>query len=259
MSPNAPKPDPGRLVLLGTGTCQLDGRKATAALLEIGDLRLVYDFGRGVAARLAALGLRQDDVEHVVLSHFHPDHLSDLIPYLQAASWSRVDERHRDLHVHGPRGLEVQMMRLLALFETDNLVRREHFRVILHEERGDRLELRGREGRVHAFEYADLPPAGNRGLKWSHGGKSYALTGDSSFHDQEIEFLCGVDLAVIDSGHLEDDEIVELAVQSDARRIICSHLYREIDGLELTAQARRRGFHGRIEAAEEGMVFRLPS
>ena len=57
-----------RLVLLGTGTCQLqEHRAASSVLIELADLRLVFDFGRGVATRLAALGLRQDDVAHVAL------------------------------------------------------------------------------------------------------------------------------------------------------------------------------------------------
>ena len=241
-----------RIVLLGTGTCQLESeRKASSVLLELGDLRLVYDLGRGIADRLVELGLRQDDVEHIVLSHFHPDHVSDLVPYLHAAAWSRIDPRSRDLHLYGPVGLEVQLMRLLSLFGPDTLGRR-HFRVHLHEERGETLEIAGRR-----FGWADLPPADNHGLKLEIGGTTVALTGDSSFHPQEIDFLRGVDLAIIDSGHLEDEEIVELAVASGARRIVCSHLYRPIDATALTAEARRRGHAGEIEVGRDGQVFPL--
>lgn len=247
-----------RLLLLGTGTCQVEAdRAATAALVEMADLRLVFDFGRGIAARLAGLGLRQDDVEHVVLSHFHPDHLSDLIPYLHGACWSQVDPRHRDLHVYGPIGLEVQLMRLLSLFGPDTLVRRENFRIVLHEVRGEEIRLEGRDGRLHDFVFGDLPPASNHGLKWTYGGKTYVLTGDSSYHEQEVELLRGVDLAVIDSGHLSDDEIVDLAVQSGAARIVCSHLYRDIDAALLGARAAERGFAGEILVGRDLMSFPL--
>ena len=86
-----------RLTLLGTGTCQLeDGRTASSALIELDDLRLVFDCGRGVAARLAELGYRQDQLPHIVISHFHADHVSDLVPLMQAGSWSRTDPRNRD-------------------------------------------------------------------------------------------------------------------------------------------------------------------
>jgi ribonuclease BN (tRNA processing enzyme) len=247
-----------RLLLLGTGTCQLEAdRMASSALVELADLRLVFDFGRGVATRLAGLGLRQDDVEHVVLSHFHPDHLSDLIPYLHGACWSQVDPRHRDLHVYGPIGLEVQLMRLLSLFGADTLERRERFRVVLHEIRGEEIRIEGREAQVHTFTFGDLPPASNHGLKWKHKGRTYVLTGDSHFHDQQVEFLRGVDLAIIDSGHLTDEEIVELAVRSHVSRIVCSHLYRELDVRELGAQATSGGFTGEILLATDLMNFDL--
>lgn len=252
-----------RIVLLGTGTCQLqDERKASSVLVEIGDLRLVYDFGRGIADRVASLGLRQDDVRHVVLSHFHPDHVSDLVPWLQAASWSRIDPRAEDLHVWGPRGLEVQMHRLLGLFDVDNLVPAgprgsgsgsgddRPWRLHVHEERGDRLEIDGR-----TFAFVDLPPAGNRGLRFTAHGKTVALTGDSFFHDPAIDFLRDVDLGVFDSGHLEDDEIVELAARSNARLLVASHVYRELDIDDLQARARERGFTGRLVVGYDGQVF----
>ncbi len=243
---------PERIVLLGTGTCQLQThRMASSVLVELDDLRLVYDLGRGIANRLAEIGLKQDDVEHVVLSHFHPDHLSDLIPYLQAASWSRIDPRAKELHVYGPFGLEVQLMRLMSLFGPDNLVRPE-FRVHLHEVRGDRLKIG-----AHAFDWVDLPPAGNRGLKLTRAGRTYAFTGDSSYHRQEVEFLRGVDLAVIDAGHLEDDEILELAIETRVPRIVCSHLYRELDEEEMNERARAQGYAGRLIVGRDLMEFEI--
>ena len=243
---------PNRIVLLGTGTCQLQqDRMASSVLIELDGLRLVFDFGRGIAQRLTQIGLRQDDIEHVVLSHFHPDHLSDLIPFLQAASWSRIDPRQRDLHIYGPLGVEVQLMRLLGLFGPDQLTR-EHFRVRLHEVRTHRIDIG-----EHRFEFGDLPPAGNHGLKFSHGGKTYAMTGDSSFHDQEITFLNEVDLAIIDAGHLDDREIVELAVRSKAHQIVCSHLYRELDIQALNQQAQDSGYRGRLVLGHDLMSFEL--
>lgn len=239
------------IVLLGTGTCQLQERRmASSVLVELPDLRFVFDFGRGIALRLVQQGLRQDEVEHVVLSHFHPDHLSDLIPYLHAACWSQVDPRHRDLHIYGPPGLEVQLMRLLSLFGPHDLSRPEHFRVHLHEIHDSCFAI----GR-HRLEVADLPPAGNRGIKLQLGDLSCALTGDSGFHTQEIEFLRDVDLAVIDAGHLSDDEIVDLAAGTQVRTLVCSHLYRELDAAELQTRAGARGYRGRLLVGEDGMVL----
>ncbi len=242
---------PDRLLLLGTGTCQLEpDRLASAALLGLGDLRLVFDFGRGIASRLAALGLAQDDVEHVVLSHFHPDHLSDLVPYLQAGSYSRIDPRTRDLTVWGPPGLADQIARIVDLCGPGVVVAEGSFEVHAREVRGGGFAIGGRR-----FDFLELPPAGNHGLRFRSGGKTVALTGDSGFHEREIEFLRGVDLGVIDAGHLSDDEIVELAVRSGAKLLVCSHLYRPLDEAALGVRAAARGFEGRLVVGRDLMEF----
>lgn len=249
---NAPTND--RLVLLGTGTCQLQsGRKASSVLVEVGGLRLVFDLGRGIADRLVEARLAQDDVEHVVLSHFHPDHVSDLVPYLHAAAWSQIDPRSTDLHVWGPHGLENQCRRLLSLFEPDTL-RRDAWTVHLHEADADEIEIEGRR-----FGRPSLPPAGNRGLAFDAGSgeetRHVLLTGDAFHRDELVEAARRADLVVFDSGHLEDDEIVDLLLRADSgsrgARFVASHLYRELDVEALLEEARDGGFSGSLEAGED--------
>lgn len=233
-----------QITLLGTGTCRLEpDRAASSVLVEEGSRRVVFDFGRGVATRLGSIGLTQDDIGHVVLSHFHPDHHSDLIPYLQAAIWSPDDPRGRDLHVYGPSGLDAVLRSIVHLVGRDDLERQDRFRLHAHEIGPGRLDIEGAP-----FQVADLPPAGNQGLRFELAGIVCALTGDSHFHPEAVAFLSGVDVAVIDSGHLADEEIVRLAVESGAQRIVCSHFYRELDVADLQARAAAEGWAGTLEA-----------
>lgn len=242
----------GKLIILGTGTCQIQGSTAASSvLLELGDTRLVYDFGRGITQRLGELGLKQDDLRDIVISHFHPDHVSDLIPFLHAASWSKIDPRKAELNIYGPSGIQSFFERLADLFKPDELVR-STYKVSVHEITEDRFAT-GEQ----VFDFVELPPANNHGLKFIFNNKTYALTGDSHFHLQEINFLKLVDLAVIDSGHITDGEIVELAVKSQAKMIVCSHQYRELKEKELNRQARDFGYHGRVVVAEDLMSFDL--
>jgi len=227
-------------------------RIASSVLIELPELRLVYDFGRGVATRLVEWGYRQDDIEHIVLSHFHADHISDLIPWLHAASYSEIDARTRDLHLYGPAGLEERMAQLFSSFRPKELVDDAAYAVHFHEVPSAPLEVAGAE-----FEWVDLPPAGNRGLAFSYEGQRIALTGDSDFHESEIEFLRGADIAVFDSGHLTDDEIVELAAETAVPMLICSHFYRELDIEALTLRARALGFDGELLGGYDGLVVPL--
>lgn len=240
------------ITLLGTGTCQIEHeRRASSVLLELDGVLILFDCGHGVVQRLLEAGISHDKLNHVVLSHFHPDHVSDLIPLLQAGAWSRRDPRSTDLHIYGPRGVQRLVDGLMKLFEPSSFTQ-PSYKVRVREITEEQFEIR----RQH-FEFISLPPAGNHGLHFAWRGKRYALTGDSHFHEQEIAFLSEVDLAIIDSGHLEDQQIVLLAAKSQAKVIVCSHLYREIDASRLQSQAAEWGYTGTILVGRDLMSFEI--
>jgi ribonuclease BN (tRNA processing enzyme) len=240
------------LTLLGTGTCQIEyERRASSVLLTLNHTFILFDCGHGVVQRLLEAGVRHYQVQHIVLSHFHPDHVSDLVPFLQAGAWSQRDPRHTDVHIYGPAGVREMVDGLMKLFQPASF-QQDDYRVVVHELSAGPVTIAGLP-----FESVSLPPAGNHGLRFNWNGRTSALTGDSYFHDEEIAFLRGVDLAVIDSGHISDEEIVELAVQSQARHIVCSHLYRAIDAVSLQQQASERGYTGTILVGRDMMSFLL--
>jgi ribonuclease BN (tRNA processing enzyme) len=240
------------MTLLGTGTCQIEfERRASSVLLELDHTYILFDCGHGVVQRLLETGVRHNQVQHIVLSHFHPDHVSDLIPFLQAGAWSKRDPRTTDVHIYGPAGVHKVIDGFMQIF-TPTSFQQPGYKVVVHEIAAGPYEIAG----LH-FEAVSLPPAGNHGLRFTWHNRTYALTGDSYFHTEEIAFLKNVDLAIIDSGHIEDSEIVELAVQSQPRQLVCSHLYREIDAASLQRQAVQRGYTGTILAGRDLMSFVL--
>ena len=197
---------PSSLTLLGTGTCQIEfERRASSVLLQLADTYVLFDCGHGVAQRLLEFGVQHNELKHIVVSHFHPDHVSDLIPFLHAGAWSRSNPRTTDLHIYGPPGIQQIINGFSDIFGVSGL-QQSTYDILVHEVAGEKFSIGSYE-----FDFISLPPAGNHGLRFAWRDRHYALTGDSNFHDQEIAFLHKVDLAIIDSGHLEDDEIVQLA------------------------------------------------
>ncbi len=240
------------LTLLGTGTCQLEyERRASSVLLALDGTNILFDCGHGVVQRLLEVGVRHHQIEHIVLSHFHPDHVSDLVPFLQAGAWSQRDPRSTDVHLYGPPGVRQFIDGLIQLYGERSL-RQPIYAIQVHEITEGSYTVAS-----HRFEAASLPPAGNHGLRFRCNEKTYALTGDSYFHEQEIAFLKDVDLAVIDSGHISDEQIVELAVSTQAHTIVCSHLYRELNAAQLQAEARLRGYQGTLLVGHDLMSFVL--
>jgi ribonuclease BN (tRNA processing enzyme) len=240
------------LTLLGTGTCQIEHeRRASSVLLELDGTPILFDCGHGIVQRLLEVGVHPNALQHVVLSHFHPDHVSDLIPLLQAGAWSRKNQRRTDLHIYGPKGTHKLIDGYISIFGRTSF-EQPSYALIIHEITESSFTIG-----THSFESISLPPAGNHGLRFSYRSKTYALTGDSYFHAQEIQFLQGVDLAIIDSGHIEDNEIVSLAVASQAKTIVCSHLYRELDAEQLQVQAVASKYEGTIVVGRDLMTFVL--
>ncbi|GAC1390316.1 MAG: hypothetical protein NVS4B11_05080 [Ktedonobacteraceae bacterium] len=240
------------LTLLGTGTCQIEHeRRASSVLLDLDGTSILFDCGHGILQRLLDVGVHPNTLQYVVLSHFHPDHVSDLIPLFQAGAWSRKDQRTTDLHIYGPQGTHRLIDGYIGIFGR-GAFEQPSYSLVIHEITTDHFSID-----THTFESVSLPPAGNHGLRFTCNDKTYALTGDSYFHPQEIDFLRGVDLAVIDSGHIEDDELVSLAVASQAKLIVCSHLYREIDAIQLQEQANQKQYKGTIIVGRDLMTFVL--
>ncbi|MDC0358339.1 ribonuclease Z [Oligoflexia bacterium] len=240
------------LTLLGTGTCQIDPtRMGSSVLIRTEAFNVVYDFGRGVTLRLFEVGLKNDDVEHIILSHLHPDHFSDLIPFLHAAMWSRVDPRTKDLQIYAPAGSAEIMDGIIDLIDRKHM-EAACFNVHVQELQSGSFTIGALE-----FQAVKLPHAENRGLRFLLGGKLVALTGDTPFCEEEVELLEGADLAIIDSGHLSDDELIQLAVLSQAKRIYCSHLYRELKAEVLNRAAKQQGYLGELIVGEDLMQLEL--
>ena len=240
------------LTLLGTGTCQIEHeRRASSVLLELDDTHILFDCGHGIVQRLLEVGVEHNQLQHIVFSHFHADHISDIIPFLQAGAFSRRNPRTSDVHIYGPAGVRAIIDGLMQVFGTAAL-QRPTYEVIVHEVPTGPCEIAERR-----FDFLSLPPAGNHGLRFAWRGKRYAITGDSYFHAEEIAFLRDVDLAVIDSGHITDEEIVQLAVVSQVKTMLCSHLYREIDARHLQALAEQQGYEGTILVGRDLMSFVL--
>src|SRR5947209_10556391 len=105
------------MTLLGTGTCQIEmERRASSVLVELEGLRVLFECGHGIVQRLLEAGVQHNEVEHIVLSHFHTDHVSDIVQFLQAGAWSKRNPRTTNVHIYGPEGVREVINGLLHVF-----------------------------------------------------------------------------------------------------------------------------------------------
>ena len=91
------------LQVLGSGGPELDGERASSAYLvwQDGKARVLVDMGAGSLLRFEQSGADLNDIEVILMSHFHVDHSNDLPALIKASFFSG---RHKDLPVYGPTG-----------------------------------------------------------------------------------------------------------------------------------------------------------
>lgn len=78
---------PLRVDFVGTGTAiPAADRYGTSTLLRSADVTLLVDIGPGSLQKLARIGLSPHDLDAVLLTHAHLDHIADLFPMLFALS-----------------------------------------------------------------------------------------------------------------------------------------------------------------------------
>lgn len=93
-----------KITLLGTGCPAVStSRYGAATLVQMAGQNLLIDTGSGVCQRLLAAGLTGADIDGLLITHMHSDHLVDLYQFI-IASWHQ--SRDRPQKVYGPPGIK---------------------------------------------------------------------------------------------------------------------------------------------------------
>jgi len=103
-----------RVTFLGTGSAMPTGERfQTGIFVQDGAKRLLVDCGSGVLHRLQTDGPGYEAIDTVLLTHHHLDHISDLLP-LMNARWLAGEE---SLTVVGPTGTESLVADLMEVHD----------------------------------------------------------------------------------------------------------------------------------------------
>ena len=215
--------------LVGTGTILSDeGQACSSTLLETSKEKILIDCGPGTFLQLKKMEIRPDEIHFIFLTHFHPDHVSDLIPFLFFLANSR-SQRKDSLQIWGPAGLAT----LLAGFQKIYGNWLDKLPVIIRELSGSLLQFP-----AFSVRWAKvLHNAESVGYRFEIDRKIIVFSGDSDYCPELVELSRQADLAVLECsypdetvvpGHLTPGKVGKIGREAAIKHIVLTHLYPEI-------------------------------
>ncbi len=182
-----------KLYVLGSGTCIPTVERGPSGLaLALGSHLIFFDGGGGSLRQMVKLGLDYRQVDFLCLTHFHPDHVSDFVPFLFAMNYTVDFIRLLPLHIIGPSGLENFYSQVRETF--GQWIASKTYRLYLHEATEDRLDFSD-------FAIETLPMLHSDpsiGFRVEAEGKSIVYSGDTDYCENIVRLGKNADLLILE-------------------------------------------------------------
>lgn len=216
-----------RIHLLGTGAALSSPDRTTTMLaIDNGMSTIVVDCGGDVVQRLLACGLELDRVDHLILTHEHPDHVSGF-PLFMEKIW--LSGRQRPVPVYGPPTAIDQARRIFEAFDTSGWsgLPEIAWHAVELEERA--LVLQDHHWRVTASPGRHSVPVIALRVEDAAGGGSIAYSADTERSDAVARLADAADVLVHEAtgsspGHTSIQDAAHVAKQANVGKLILVHL-----------------------------------
>lgn len=244
------------LFVLGSGTCIPTVERGPSGLaLAFGSHLMLFDGGGGSLRKLPCLGLDFRRVDYLCITHFHPDHVSDFVPFLFAMNYTVDFVRSLPLHVIGPRGLRNFYDQLRGIF--GRWIEAQTYPLFFDEAEESLLSFAD-------FTIETLPmahSAASVGFRVMFQGRSLVYSGDTDYCLNIVKLGREADVLILEcsfpderktAGHLTPSLAGRIAREASCRKLLLTHFYLVFAGHDILKECRQE-FSGTIILAEDGM------
>ncbi|NIA30343.1 MAG: MBL fold metallo-hydrolase [Actinobacteria bacterium] len=244
-----------QLVVLGSGTCAPTLKRSTACYyVQMSGQHILLDVGFGSIRRTLQAGIDYREIDFIIITHIHLDHVGDLAPLVMALRYTPGLKRQKPLTLVGPPGFKNYLNSFSAL-AAKWFFKQDGFNVNVRE--ADRETLRFTDWDLTAMPMLHSDSA--NGYRIKSKDRVLAYSGDTGMCDQVISLVSHADLAILEcsapdeeplDGHLTPFLAGRIAERGDCRKVLLSHFYPMMENIDVVGKARKY-FHGEIEAAED--------
>ncbi|EOD00711.1 MBL fold metallo-hydrolase [Caldisalinibacter kiritimatiensis] len=241
-----------KLTVLGNnGPYPKAGGACSGYLVESSNTKILLDCGNGILARLQKI-CNIYDIDAIILSHLHSDHISDIMVLKYAIGINKV-RKNLDLSIP-----------LYTATDDQNIINKlnynEAFKIEPIEDES-KIRIKNLDIEFKRMKH----PVEAYGIKINDGNKSFVYSGDTSYHDELIEFVKDADFFLCEAGILEKDktedsphlspkEAGDVAEKANVKRLVLTHFWPEYR-LDKIMNEAKETYDGILELSEEMKTY----
>lgn len=249
-----------RLIILGTSNAIPDGKHENTHMALISKSAIVLiDCVGSPNIRLNHIGVQLADITDLILTHFHPDHVSG-VPLLLMNMW--LSGRIRPLRIYGLHHCLERVEDLMALYHWDKWP--EFFPVAFHRlpEREIVQVLATDELRIYSSPVRHLIPTIGLRIESAAGGRTVVYSCDTEPCPSVVRMASGADVLIHEAtgagaGHSSASQAGSIAREANVGKLLLIHYPTHmIDPDSLVGQAAET-FAGQVELAVDFMEIEI--
>ena len=236
-----------QLTILGSGTSiPLSYRASPSIMLNIDGDILLLDIGPGTLRQLVRAGTDNSSIDHVLLSHFHPDHTADLVHFLFVTRNPAVFSKRKPFIISGSTGLKTLINMLQHAYPRWLEIPEDKMRV---EEFSNLESTETSYGKYTISTYPIEHTESSLAYRIEDkNGKNIVYAGDTGFYEGLSTFAAETDLLVLEcslpegkniEGHLTPLQAGHLASLSEAKKLLLVHFYPEVLSTDIAGECRK--------------------
>jgi ribonuclease Z len=245
------------ITILGTANAVPDkNHENTHLWVDAGDRKILIDCAGNPIVRLEQAGIDPRSVTDVILTHFHPDHVSGL-PLLLLDLW--LLERKDSLHIYGLNAVIDRIYAMMNLYDWGSW--EGFYPVVFHRlPDNEQMPLMDLESiKIWASPLCHSIPSIGLRLQFPTGTLCYSS--DTAPCEALVKLAEGVTLLIHEAtgegtGHTSPEEAGEIAQRAGTQQLVLIH-YPPGEDLDEWVRRAETAFDSKVIAARDFMTFSL--